>query len=188
MKRSRLLALLAAAGLCLSAQAQGTAKDIVLDQVAAPVVANAPARNDAMVVSVLLESPDGTLAPRSTEALFRTGDRFRVKILASRAGRVSLYNTTPAGVFKPDPVWRGEVRPGEELITPRLALDGTSGVDQLHVVLEPNEPVNTGWFSRWFDKSASKDIRLDQQSTAQATYLVTDPGNGLLTTVRIAHR
>jgi hypothetical protein len=181
--------LLAAGG----AQAQSVAKDIVLDQVASPLVVSAApaARSDAMVVSVLLESPDGTLTPRSTEISFRTGDRFRVKVLASREGRIALYNTTPAGVFKPEPVWRGEVRPGQETITPRLFLDGSSGAgtEQLHVVLEPAAaPPTTSWFGRWFDKSTSKDIRLDQQSTAQATYLVTDPGNGLLATVRIVHR
>lgn len=176
-----------------TAGAQNTAKDIVLDQVAAPIVASssAPARGDAMVVSVLVEAPDGTLTPRSTEALFRVGERFRVKMLASREGRVALYNTTPAGVLKPEPVWRGQVKPGQETITPRLVLDGSSGagVEQLHVVLEPADTsVVSNWIGRWFDKSASKDIRLDQQSTAQATYLASDQGSGLLTTVRLQQR
>lgn len=197
MKLLRLCLPLAAALACgATAHAQNAAKDIVLDQVVSPLVAS-PARpsdsprSDAMIVSVLLESPDGTLSPRSTETLFRTGDRFRIKVLTSREGRIALYNTTPAGAFKPEPIWRGDVRPGQETITPRLMLDGRSGggVDQLHVVLEPAAaPATTSWFTRWFDKSASKDIRLDQQSSAQATYLATDPGQGLLTTVRIVHR
>ena len=189
------LPLCAAALLALSApaQAQRAAKDVVLDQVAAPIlVSSAPAaRNDAMVVSVLLESPDGTLRPRSTEALFRTGERFRIKVLASREGRIALYNTTPAGEFKAQPIWRGAVRAGEETITPRLVLDGRSGagVEQIHVVLEPagSEPA-ASWFSRWFDKGASKDVRVDQQSTAEATYMLSDTGAGLLTTVRIQQR
>lgn len=177
-----------------SAHAQRAAKDVVLDQVAAPIVmSSAPAsRNDAMVVSVLVESPDGTLRPRSTESLFRTGERFRIKVLASREGRISLYNTTPAGVFKPQPIWRGEVRAGQETITPRLVLDGSSGsgVEQVHVVLEPagSAAPGQGWFSRWFDKGASKDVRVDQQSTADATYMLADTGTGLLATVRIQQR
>ena len=83
-----------------------------------------PAANagDAMSVSVLLEAPDGSLTPRSTDALFRTGDRFRVKMLGSRDARISLFNTNPRGELGAEPVWRGELRVGQELITPRLAL------------------------------------------------------------------
>lgn len=187
------LPLCAAMLFAASAHAQRAAKDVVLDQVAAPIlVSGAPAvRNDAMVVSVLVESPDGSLRPRSTEALFRTGERFRIKVLASREGRVSLYNTTPAGVFKPQPIWSGEVRPGAETITPRLVLDGSSGagVEQIHVVLEPaGSAPAAAWFARWFDKSAAKDVRIDQQSTADATYMLADTGTGLLATVRIQQR
>lgn len=187
------LPLAAAMLFAASAHAQRAAKDVVLDQVAAPIlVSGAPAvRNDAMVVSVLVESPDGSLRPRSTEALFRTGERFRIKVLASREGRISLYNTTPAGVFKPQPIWSGEVRPGAETITPRLVLDGSSGagVEQIHVVLEPaGSAPAAAWFSQRFDKSASKDVRIDQQSTADATYMLADTGAGLLATVRIQQR
>jgi hypothetical protein len=192
--RNLWLPLCAALAFAGNAFAQRAAKDVVLDQVAAPIVmSGAPAvRNDAMVVSVLLESPDGTLRPRSTEALFRTGERFRIKVLASREGRVSLYNTTPAGVFKPQPIWRGEVRAGQETITPRLVLDSSSGagVEQIHVVLEPagSGAPSDSWFARWFDKGASKDVRVDQQSTADATYMLADTGTGLLATVRIRQR
>lgn len=180
------------------ASAQGRmAKDIVLDQVAAPLVGTTvgtAARNDAVVVSVLLESPDGTLVSKSTEALFNTGDRFRVKLLASRPGRVSIYNTTPAGEFKPQPIWRGEVKPGQETIAPRMALTNNSGsgVDQLHVVLEPAAETNVvTWLGQWIVASKSgarKDIQLDVQASPSATYLLTDAGQGLATTVRIQHR
>ena len=192
--QTRWLPLCAALFLASAAHAQRAAKDVVLDQVAAPIVMSGAAtvRNDAMVVSVLVESPDGTLRPRSTETLFRTGERFRIKVLASREGRVALYNTTPAGVFKPQPIWRGTVRPGQETITPRLLLDGSSGagVEQIHVVLEPaaSAAPSGSWFAQWFDKKASKDVRLDQQSTADATYMLTETGNGLLATVRIVQR
>jgi hypothetical protein len=82
---------------------------------------------------------------------------------------------------------------GLETISPRLLLDGSSGtgVEQLHVVLEPvAEAVVFTWLGRWLSDplGRSKDIRLDQQSTPQATYLLTDPGKGIVTTVRIAHR
>jgi hypothetical protein len=204
-------------GAASAVQAQATTKDIVLLRVSTPpqpvVVAQAPQPGDAMAVSVLLESADGSLTPRGTDALFRTGDRFRVKLVASRSGKVWLFNTTPDGVLQSAPVWQGEVRHGQELITPRLRLEGRSGVDQLHVVMEP-DPVPPSayiWLREWLvvekaDKSAggaekssatpaagdssarSKDIRLDVQNTPTTTYLLNPIGRGLVTTVQISHR
>lgn len=182
----------------LAAQAAAT-KDIVLDRLAAPgaaVPAPAPGgmRGDAMAVSVLLESADGSLKPKSVSTLFATGDRFRVKLLAARAGKVSLYNTTPSGEFKPAPIWQGEVQPGLETITPRLRLDGQSGVDYLHVVLEPERPPQgvVAWISQWLLKdggtAAPKDIRLDSEDTPTATYLINQSGQGLVSTIRIVHK
>jgi hypothetical protein len=197
-----------------AAHAQATTKDIVLLRVSTPpqpaAVVQAPQPGDAMAVSVLLESADGSLSPRGTDALFRTGDRFRVKLVASRSGKVWLFNTTPDGVLQPAPVWQGEVRHGQELITPRMRLEGRSGVDQLHVVLEPDPtPPNAYvWLREWLviDKSASaapaaadkgaaapaaaasKDIRLDVQNTPTTTYLLNPIGRGLVTTVQISHR
>jgi hypothetical protein len=195
---------LAASVTAATAMAQTrSAKDIVIEQVAAPMAAAqgptaataiATATNDAVVVSVLLESPDGTLTPKSTETVFLTGDRFRVKLLASRAGKVAIYNTTPRGELKQQPIWRGEVKVGQETITPRLAITGDSGkgTDLLHVVLEPaNEPNLFAWLTQWIGASRNgnrKDIRLDVQSTPTATYLLTDAGRGIEATVRIQHR
>lgn len=197
----------------LATAAPPTAKDIVLDRVqvaavAAPVAnrAAAPARNtavvsDAMAVSVLVESADGTLTPRSTNANFRTGDRFRVKVVAARDGQIALYNTKPNGETSAEPVWRAEVRAGEELITARLRLDGQSGEDLLHVVLEPTAPSAPdgawAWLRRVLGLDAkgvaskaaiSKDIVLDVQHTPSTTYVVNARGEGLTTTLAIRHR
>lgn len=189
---------LSACVLALVAQAQTSTKDIVLDRVAAPAArATGPSANassDAMAVSVLLESTDGMLTPRPVTTPFATGDRFRVKLLAARDGQVALYNTNPRGEFNPRPVWRGEVKVGQETITPRLRLDGQSGVDYLHVVLEPAQAPSGGviaWLTSWLSKdgsSAPKDIRLDSESTTSGTYLVNQSGQGLATTIRIVHR
>lgn len=193
MKPFILRPLLLAAGLSLavSAQAAGTTKDVVLDRVLIPVAA-APATTDAMVVSVLLESPDGSLSPKGTDTLFRTGDRFRIKLLASRSAKVSIYNTTPRGETKPEPIWQGNVTLGQETISPRLALTGDSGVDQVHVVMEPAQESGVfAWLGEWLRASraagTSKDVRLDVQNTANATYLVSARGQGLVSTVQIAH-
>jgi len=191
-----LISLLASALLLVGATAQAqSAKDIVLDRVAAPVArpAATPASNDAMAISVLIESPDGSLAPKSTNSLFNTGDRFRIKLLASRSAKVSLYNTNPLGQFNPKPVWQGEVKIGQETITPRLRLDGNSGVDYLHVVLEPEQAPQgvVAWISSWLTKEGSeapKDIRLDSENSPTTSYLVNQTGQGLVSTIRIVHR
>lgn len=181
---------LAAGGLAHSA----STKDIVLDRISMPIAAAAPATvaNDALAVSVLLESPDGTLTPRSTNTLFHTGDRFRVKLLSSRDAKVSLYNTNPRGELSRTAIWEGTVKVGLETITPRLKLEGSGGVDLLHVVLEPKRETGVfAWVSNWVSASkeqTNKDIRLDVQNTPSATYLLSGSGEGLITTIRIAHR
>lgn len=190
--------LIAATCLAVAASATlaATTKDIVLDRVTAPVISTVPiaeAATDAMAVSVLLESPDGSLTPKGTDSLFRTGDRFRVKLLASRNAKVSLYNTNPKGETNPTPVWQGEVKVGQDTISPRLALTGNSGVDLLHVVLEPRqEPGVLVWLGNWLRSfkeggGTSKDIRLDVQNTPSATYLVNGTGQGLVSTMSIVH-
>lgn len=195
-KRSALAAAALVLG-CSLATAAGTAKDIVIDRVSSPVVNVAPGAvsGDAMSVSVLLEAPDGSLTPKSTETLFHTGDRFRIKLLGSRDAKVSLYNTNPRGELGSEPVWRGDLKLGQDLITPRLALTGNSGVDQLHIVMEPAQESGLfAWLGQWLRSSkdggapaASKDIRVDVQATPTTTYLVNAAGQGLVTTVKIAH-
>ncbi len=171
--------------------AASSVKDIVLDRVATPAqsTGNAPS-SDAMAVSVLVEGVDGSMMPRSTQSLFRTGERFRIKVVASRAGKLSLYNTNPLGLTGRDPVWTGMVNVGQETISPRLRLDGNSGEDQLHVLLEPADQPQGAlvWLNSWLlNKSASKDISLDVQSTPATSYVINRDGQGLVTTVRIVH-
>jgi hypothetical protein len=179
-----------------AAAGKATTRDIVLDMVApqpAAAAAAPAAKGDAMAVSVLLESPDGSLAPRSTDKLFRTGDRFRVKLLASRGGKVSLYNTNPQGIFNPTPIWQGTVAVGQETISPRLLLDGRSGVDLLHVVLEPETAAEgvVAWLQALLKPAkdgASRDIKLDVDHGPASTYLLNPAGQGLQATVQIVHQ
>lgn len=170
----------------------GSTKDIVLDRINPAVQATpAMASNDAMAVSVLVESPDGSLTPRSTQNMFRTGERLRIKVIASRAGKLSLCNTNPLGVTGADPVWSGTVAVGQETISPRMVLTGNTGEDLLHVFIEPTEalPQGTcGWLSGLLaSKGTRKDIRLDVENTASTSYVINRAGQGLLSTVRIVH-
>lgn len=191
LMKSVVIGLFVATAACAMAQPSATQpKDIVLDRVNTALTQQVHvASGDAMVVSVLLESVDGSLLQRAVDTAFNAGDRFRVKVLASRPGKIALYNTKPNGTLTPTPIWRGDVRVGRETITPRLAISGESGsgVDQLHVVLEPATETNV---AAWLGTQAGghKDIRLDQQSTPDATYLLTASDTGLVATLRIAHR
>jgi hypothetical protein len=213
MKTTRqLLRLTVTAAICAMAGATYAApdtpaqvKDIVLNRInSAPVVTNSatpavPAVNavssihangDAMVVRVLKELGNGGLKPHPTNTLFKTGDKFRVKMLASRDGKVALYNTKPTGELVIEPLWRGDVTRGLEIISPSMRLEGTKGTDQLHIVLEPAVPEPIGlvtWLGNWLG-SSSKDIRLDVQNTSTETYLLGIGGKGLVTTLRITHR
>jgi hypothetical protein len=173
---------------------EGQTKDIVLDLVTArPAGASAASQpagpaSDAMVVSILVESPNGQLTPRSVNSLFNSGERFRVKVRASRDGKIALYNTKPNGELVAKPLWRGDVSRGLEIIAPRLRIEGTSGTDQLHIVLEPaKEPGVFAWLGNWLG-GKSKDIRLDTANTTSDTYLLGNPGKGLVTTLNITHR
>lgn len=167
-------------------------KDIVLDRIAAPMLAAAPmaASNDSMALSVLIERADGSLTPRSTLATFRTGERLRIKMLTSRSGKISIYNTTPRG--KTSLVWSGQAIQGQETVSPRMILAGHSGEDQLHVLLEPVDTPQgvLSWLTEWLGApgaGGSKDVRLDVQSTPQATYVLNPSGQGLVSTIRIVH-
>lgn len=176
----------------------GTTKDVVLDRLSQAQVSMAVVA-DAMAVSVLQELPDGTLRSRGVDAQMRTGDRLRIKVIASREGRLSIYNTTPRGEIKAEPVWTGKVLPGQETVSPRMVLTNTSGagVEQLHVVLEPAAAPGGMfvWVGQWLGSlgsgvrsATSKDIVLDVENTPTTTYLVNARGQGLVTTVSVAHR
>lgn len=192
LSRLSALALSLALFSSLPAQAAGTAKDVVIDRVTESALGSESTGTDAMAVSVLLESPNGSLSPRSTDRLFQTGDRFRVKLVASRDAKVSLYNTNPRGETGKQPVWSGELKAGQETVSKRFVLDVSSGVDQLHVVMEPRSTGVFVWLSQWLDglrsgKSLSKDIQLDVQSTETTSYVVNTAGTGVVSTIQIVH-
>lgn len=171
-------------------------KDIVRDLIEepAPTTGSTAALGDAMAVSVLLEAPDGSLTPKGTDTLFHTGDRFRVRLLISRNARVAFYNTNPKGQTNPAPLWQGEVKAGQETISPRLALTGTAGIDRLHIVLAPApEPSIFAWLGRWLrltkeGEAQGKDVHVEVQNTPSTTYLLNAQGEGLVSTVSIVHR
>ena len=204
--RMTLIAALCATALGVHAEpdTEADVKDIVLNRINAPqaaasnvrpataainTVSSMHANGDAMVISVLQETANGGLKPHPTNTLFKTGDKFRVKMFASRDGKVALYNTKPTGELVQKALWRGDVTRGLEIISPSMRLEGNKGTDQLHIVLEPTQETAgvMVWLSNWLG-SSSKDIRLDVQNTPSDTYLLGVAGKGLVTTLRINHR
>lgn len=186
MARGRRIAL-SVALVCCVVGAQAAPKDIVLSRIA-PTGQAMMGKGDALAVSVLVERSDGTLVPRSSESLFRTGERLRVKVVPSRSGKLSVYNTSPLGVLSL--VWAGDAQFGMETVSPRMVLTGASGEDQLHVVLEPQDGAAPGaWIETVLKarKAGRKDIQLDSESTAQTTYIVNTSGQGVISTVRVLH-
>lgn len=209
MKPMKLKAAAAASLLALGLVAAATAqegrrqaKDVVLAPLmpaaaAQPMGAPRPAANyDGMAVSVLLETPEGVLVPRSTETVFSTGQHFRLKVMAPRDGEILVYNTNPLGQTSPAPVWKTPVRAGLEAVSPPLMLTGNRGEDQLHVVLQPVAAPPQGAFA-WFQDlfagknlptKASKDVQLVTESTPQATYFYNTGGQGGYVTIRVRHQ
>lgn len=174
-----------------TASAYADGKHVLIDRTLPQAVAAVP-HGDAMTVSVLLESPDGTLEPHGAGYEFHTGERFRVRIVSARDATVSLYNTNPSGELSPQPIWSGRLKAGLGRITPRLRLEGAAGVDLLHVVLAPPEVSSAlAWLQHWLLSMADgndKDIVLDREDTAAATYLERRDGLGIVATIRITHQ
>lgn len=176
-----------------------TAKDIVLAPLAAQAMPNGsvgPVQSqDGMAVSVLVENPDGTLVPKSTDVNFPNGQRFRLKIFAPRDGEVLVYNTNPAGQTSQAPVWKTTVKAGLESISEPFLLSGTQGEDLLHVVLQPKVAPPQGTYN-WFQAAlaanasgkASKDIVLVTENTPQTTFFYNSGGQGGYVTIHFRHQ
>lgn len=174
------------------------AKEVVLASLAPAGVSGAAAnaaRPDALAVSVLIAGPLNMLVPRSVDAPFSTGDKFRIKLLAPRDGEVAIFNTPPNGEINKSPIWRAHVKAGVESISELMQLTGNRGVDQLHVVLLPSShvgdpfPAFQGMMAANGSASkASKDIRLVTENTSQGTYFYNPNGQGGFVTIHIRHQ
>jgi len=167
---------------------QPQAKDIVLSGLSGRPAAGEPSSRQAgMSVSVLVASAGGELIPRATDAPFRTGERFRLRVLPTVNGTLVIANTNPAGLTRE--VLRLPVRAGLEALVPagedsEFQLVGQAGEDVLHLSLyaegsrlPPENDAGAG----------AKDIRLVTQSTSDASYVVGEAGQPLYTRVVVRH-
>jgi|JRYI01.1.fsa_nt_gb hypothetical protein len=164
------------------------AKDIVLSSLSGRAATAEPSSRQAgMSVSVLVASAGGELIPRATDAPFRTGERFRLRVLPTVDGTLVIANTNPAGLTRE--VLRLPVRAGLEALVPAGAgsefqLVGQAGEDVLHLSLyaegsrlPPEGEAGAG----------AKDIRLVTQSTSDASYVVGDVDEPLYTRMVVRH-
>lgn len=162
------------------------AKDIVLTSLAKPPAPATPASNYGMSVSVLISGHDGLLTPRSTEGVFRTGDKFRLRVLPTRDGTIVISNTDPKNQTRE--LLRLPVRGGLETLVPAepdnlFQLVGEAGDDVLHLQLFPSnlpQPAQGALLS--------KDIRLVTQSTGSASYVVGETTQPIYTRIVVRHQ
>lgn len=197
MQAARGLALASALALAAAAQAQSLqAKDIVLTRlggVAPATAAAAPARaavaaSQGMAVSVLVLGEDGLLYPRAATAPFKTGERFRLRVLPTVDGTLVLANTSAQGSTVE--LLRMTVRAEQETLIPSepdqlLQLAGPGGEEVLHLRLFPaGQPVQ----GAAAPQLAAKDIRLVTQSTASASYVAGPSDQSLYTRVVVGHQ
>lgn len=192
MKRSLPIVLLALSisslPLLATAAAPPKAKDIILTRLSNPVPTTTPTQSSTygMSVSVLVVGQDGLLMPRATDTVFKTGDRFRLRILPTLDGTIVISNTDPQNQTRE--LVRVPVRAGLETLIPAepdnlFQLVGQSGDDILHLQLYPNslpQPAVGGL--------ASKDIRLVTQSTGSASYVVGQANQPVYTRVVVRHQ
>jgi hypothetical protein len=164
-----------------SAAKPRSAKDIGITR-----LAGQPGDQEAIVVSVLIANPDGTLAPRAANQQFRTGERFKVRVQTSQDGTLLLTNITPRGEQRE--LLRIQASAQGELLLPRepgtlFELTGNAGEDQLIVTLLPQGmPSAKGLVSL-----GAKDIRLAVEHTQSASYLTQERGQPIQTVIRISH-
>lgn len=171
--------------LCLSpnaVQAQAASevqtKAIVIDQIQATARGGAmdQAKGDAMVVSLLEETPDGVLRPYLGPAEIAKDARFRVKVLSSRSGRVELFQSEEPNLGLLLPLLELQAIQGEEVISPRLNIDSHRN-HYLQLVLRPSP--RDGIFEG-FNAMASSSYQ-----TPGTAYVYNPRGEGLIVTLRI---
>lgn len=77
---------------------------------------------------------NGRYGPHQQLAL-PSGAAFHLALRGDRAGSVQVQTISPDG--RASTVWSGRLRPGQERLTPRLALQGKRGMETLRVVFQP---------------------------------------------------
>jgi len=165
---------------------QAMAKDIILTSLAKPPAAAGASPSYGMSVSVLVSGPDGLLTPRATDGIFKTGDRFRLRVLPTRDGTLLISNTDPQNQTKE--LLRVPVRGGLETLIPTepdnlFQLVGQGGDDILHLQLYPSNLPQPAPGTL-----ASKDIRLVTQSTGSASYVVGESAQPVYARVVVRHQ
>lgn len=186
MRPMRSACLIAGLFAVLPAWADSSAKPQSAKDIGIARLAGQPGNQEAIVVSVLVANPDGTLAPRAANQNFRTGERFKVRVQTTQDGTLLLANVTPRGEHRE--LLRIQAAAQGELLLPRepgtlFELTGDAGEDQLIVTLLPQ-----GWPSAKGAVSlGAKDIRLAVEHTQSASYLTQERGQPIQTVIRISH-
>jgi hypothetical protein len=191
------LSILLTFGALTSAQAINQAlstKDIVISSMLSEqgetLTGSSAASGEKLAISVLTEGPFDTWISNNTDNRYASGQRFRVKISAPRAGQLAFFNTTPRGDTAKEPVLIMQLDAGVEAVSEALEITGASGVDLLHLVLLPQNSSDKPYEvfrAMQRDSNNTKDIRLISESSENTTYFRNPKGSGAFVTLTIDH-
>lgn len=92
---------------------------------------------DGMIVSLLIDSPDGVLKPYPTSQGVQFQQTFRLKFTSSRNGEVSIFQVTQAGKMNPQPIFTEKIKYGQETISQRIFINPATQTKALLIVFYP---------------------------------------------------
>lgn len=171
-----------------------TTKDIVISSMlpeqGSGLTGSSETSEEKLAVSVLSEGPFNTWISNNTDRQYASGQKFRVKVSAPRAGQLAFFNTTPRGETSTEPLFVMQLDAGVEVVSEALEITGASGVDLLHLVLLPQNSKDRPYdVFRAMQRNLgdAKDVRLISENSENTTYLRNPDGTGAFVTLTIDH-
>jgi hypothetical protein len=114
---------------------------------------------DGMIVSLLIDSPDGVLKPYPTSQVVQFQQAFRLKFTSSRNGDLSIFQVTQAGKMNSQPIFTEKVKYGQETISPRIFINPATQTKALLIVLHPkntSQDSALSWAQQGFSATPQK--------------------------------
>ena len=154
-----------------------SAKDMILS-----TLSGSQTGYEGVSITVIVLNPDGTTSQRAPTETFYTGERFRIKLVSTADGELSVSNTNTLGITRQlltlPIVNKTEITlPGP---TTAFAFTGSKGTETLSLVVTPSD-------AKQDNSATAKDILLITQSTADTAYQARPVGSGTLNTTLTIH-
>lgn len=146
---------------------------------------------DGMIVSLLIDSPDGVLKPYPTSQAVQFQQTFRLKFTTSRSGELSVYQVTQAGKMNTQAIFSEKIKYGQETISQRIFINPATQTKAMLIVFHPKNATPESalsWAQESFNASPQKiSETIKVFHTNVASYLLnTNPqASGVFTTLFI---